>query len=123
MLAGQAASIKEALRVQIGIPNGQSACHRQYWRGQKPGMTAISVGTNRTQDIGYRSDGFRADRQKKDLSGKFHVQSVSQNIELVVPNAGDINEQFVVIQSAAVDVDTGLTKLERECHIEGLCRR
>jgi len=48
------------------------------------------------------------------------MQSVSKNIELVLPDAGHINDQFVVIQSAAVDMDTGFTELERECYIEGL---
>ena len=60
---------------------------------------------------------------QKALSGKFNMQSVSKNIELVVPDAGHINDQFVVIQSAAVDMNTGFTKLERECYIEGLRSR
>ena len=56
---------------------------------------------------------------EKSLSGKFNVQSVSKLIELVVPDAGDINDQFVIIESAAVEMDTRFTKLECECYIEG----
>ena len=51
------------------------------------------------------------------------MQSVGKIIELVVPDAGDINDQFVIIQSAAVEMDTRFTKLECECYIEGTRRR
>ena len=60
---------------------------------------------------------------EKGLSGKFNVQPVGKLIELVVPDAGDINDQFVIIQSAAVEMDTRFTKLECECYIEGTRRR